>query len=103
MISDYYGSKASSAYAQWDYCQPYTQAVKSPPAQRTRNGCLCLEQYRFYEKVINGGACVSGQRQFPGRLRCFVDPKTCDGKLMAENGGPYPSILYRDMYIDLCD
>ena len=37
MISDYYGSKASSAYAQWDYCQPYTQAVKSPPAQRTRN------------------------------------------------------------------
>lgn len=100
--SDYY-AKGNSAYAHWDYCQPYTQAVKSPPALRTRNGCLCLEQYRFYEQVINGGACVSGQRQFPGRQRCFVDPKTCDPALMEENGGPYPSVLYRDMYIDLCD
>lgn len=100
--SDYYGI-FGSPYAHYDFCQPYTQAVKAETAQRTRNGCLCLDKYLFYEKVINGGTCVSGQRQFPGRLRCFIDPKTCDPKLMAENGGPYPSVLYRDMYIDLCD
>jgi hypothetical protein len=98
--SDYY---PNSAYSEYAYCQPYTQAVKAETAQRTRNGCLCLEQVYFYDQVLNGGTCVSGQRQFPGRLRCFVDPKTCDPKLMRENGGPYPSVLYRDMYIDLCD
>jgi len=102
ITSDFY-SKGGSAYAQYDYCQPYSQAVKSPPALRGRNGCLCLEQYRWYEQVINGGTCVVGQRQFPGRLRCFVDPNTCDRKLMAVNRGPYPSALYRDMYLDLCD
>jgi hypothetical protein len=102
MTSDFY-RKGNSAYSQYDFCQPYTQAVKSPPALRTRNGCLCLEQYRWYDKVINGGTCVTGERQFAGRLRCPVDPKTCDPELMRENGGPYPSVLYRDMWIDLCD
>jgi hypothetical protein len=98
--SDYF---KGSAYSQYDYCQPYTQAVKPGAAPRTRSGCLCLETYRWYEQVVMGGACVSGSRQFPGRLRCFVDPKTCDPKAAAENGGPYPSVLYRDMYFDLCD
>jgi hypothetical protein len=98
--SDYY---AGSAYALYDYCQPYTQAADPRKSPRTLSGCLCLDKYLFYDQVVNGGTCVTGQRQFPGRLRCFVDPKTCDPKLMAKNGGPYPSVLYRDMYVDLCD
>jgi len=81
------------------YFTGFCQAKERPePAEtRTRLGCRCLREYRYFEDKIKDGKCTTGRTQLAGKKFCYVDPSSC------EPGRAKPSALYEGWFFDQCD
>ena len=81
------------------YFTGFCQVKERPAASntRTRLGCRCLQEYRYYGDVVKGGKCTTGRKQLAGEKFCYVDPSTC------APGKAKPSALYEGWFFDLCD
>lgn len=81
------------------YFTGFCQVKDRPEASSTRTklGCQCLQEYRYYEDQIKGGKCTMGRKQLAGKKFCYVDPSTC------APGKAKPSALYEGWFFDLCD
>lgn len=77
------------------FCQ--VKEKPEPSATRTKGGCQCLQEYRYYGAKVTGGKCTVGQKQLAGKKFCYVDPATCPP------GRATPSALYEGWFFDLCE
>jgi hypothetical protein len=82
------------------YFTGFCQSKEKPEAgeKRSRGGCQCLQEYRYYNEKVTDGRCINGQKALAGKKFCYVDPSTCPPATKATR-----SSLYEGWFFDLCD